>query len=130
MKKLVSMTVAAAALLVSANVYAEAGKTVRTVKQSYTCQQGKNVKVTYGFNKQGLPTFAESFVDGKTRGMKVNLAQSGAAGTVFGDENSYSLASVGELNRKAVRSARITITAPDGELVFKDCGVRGKKRRG
>ena len=32
---------------------------------NYTCQNNKKVSVTYGFNKQNLPTFAEANLNGK-----------------------------------------------------------------
>ncbi|MFB2538545.1 MULTISPECIES: adhesin [unclassified Acinetobacter] len=96
-----------------------------TSKQAvnYSCQNGKKVRVTYGFNKQGLPTYAMANVNGKTRTMPINLGDSGGNMTVFGEENSYILSADAITKRNARRSSMM-ITGPDNVIEFKGCRVR------
>lgn len=94
----------------------------------YTCQGGKKVRVVYGFNKQGLPTFAEAKIGGKTRFMPINLAHSDNVGTRFGDENNFSMAG-GAVTSQSYRNKDMMITAPDGEIVYQNCNAP-KKRYG
>lgn len=39
--------------------------TVKTSTVKYSCQNGKKLSVKYGFNKQGIPTYAEAKLSGK-----------------------------------------------------------------
>lgn len=90
---------------------------------NYRCNNGKSVKVTYGFNEQGLPTFAQANVNGKSRFMPINLNRTGSDGTVFGDENNFSLS--GEvMDSKNYRQADIMIMSPSSEIVYKGCVAR------
>ncbi len=96
--------------------------TVAKKSVNYTCQNHKKVKVIYGFNKQGLPTYAQSVLNGKSRFMPINLYRSDNVDTVFGDENNFSL--MGEnITRKNYRSS-INIQSPNSEIIFKGCNVR------
>ena len=98
----------------------EAGPTTKTAKVAYSCQQGKKITVKYGFNKQNLPTYASAKIGNKTRTMPINLSRSNDVDTIFGRENSYSL-STSYTDFKNVRKNPMLITAPDNEIVFKDC---------
>lgn len=92
----------------------------RTVK--YTCQSGKKVSITYGFNKQNLPTYAQANLDGKTRFMPINLSRSDNMDTVFGDENNYSLMS-NAITLKTVKKSHISIQDPASGFTHKGCNV-------
>ncbi|MFW2178252.1 MULTISPECIES: spore coat protein U domain-containing protein [unclassified Moraxella] len=87
-----------------------------------TCSNGTKVKVTYGFNRQGLPTYAQAYLNGKTRFMPVNLYRTDAVGTVFGDDNNFSLYS-GVITSKNYRQA-VNIQDPASEFIGKNCRVR------
>lgn len=90
---------------------------------SYVCQQGKKVKVTYGFNKQGLTTYASAVINGKRVQMPVNLDKSDNVETFYGKEGGYVLGT-GVMDGKSYRKQPIMITAPDNQIVFKDCSPR------
>lgn len=90
---------------------------------SYVCQQGKKVKVTYGFNKQGLTTYASAVINGKRVQMPINLDKSDNMDTFYGKEGGYVL-STGAMDSKSYRKQPIMITAPDNQIVFKDCSPR------
>ena len=89
--KLLTTVILSSALALS-GMAAAAGTSNPTVAKktvSYVCQQGKKVKVTYGFNKEG----------------------------------GYVL-STGAMDSKSYRKQPIMITAPDNQIVFKDCSPR------
>ncbi|EGV36820.1 ACP-like domain-containing protein [Neisseria weaveri] len=124
MKKILStLVVVAAATLTAGVAHADAGQAVRKSSVNYSCQQGKKVKVTYGFNKQNLPVYASAYVNGKTRYMPVNLNRSDNVETIFGDEDNFKL-STDYMNRANHRSKAIMITSPGQEIVFKGCKPR------
>ena len=79
--------------------------------------------VTYGFNKQGLTTSASAVVDGKRRFMPIDLDRSDNADTYYGKEGGYVL-STAYMDKKTYRKQPIMITAPDDEIVLKDCSPR------
>ncbi len=119
--KFATALLAAAMTLTAGAAYAnEAGPTTKTAKVAYSCQQGKKITVKYGFNKQNLPTYASAKIGNKTRTMPINLSRSNDVDTIFGRENSYSL-STSYTDFKNVRKNPMLITAPDNEIVFKDC---------
>ncbi|WP_308032038.1 ACP-like domain-containing protein [Neisseria cinerea] len=97
--------------------------TVAKKTVSYVCQQGKKVKVTYGFNKQGLTTYASAVINGKRVQMPINLDKSDNMDTFYGKEGGYVL-STGAMDSKSYRKQPIMITAPDNQIVFKDCSPR------
>lgn len=97
--------------------------TVAKKTVSYVCQQGKKVKVTYGFNKQGLTTYASAVINGKRVQMPVNLDKSDNVETFYGKEGGYVLGT-GVMDGKSYRKQPIMITAPDNQIVFKDCSPR------
>lgn len=99
--------------------------TVKTSRVKYQCQQGKKLTVRYGFNKQGLPTYAEAKLNGKTRFMPINLNTTDATGTNFGDENNFSLYA-DPMTWKTHRKAGMSIQSPASEILYKLCEPRKK----
>lgn len=101
-----------------------AADTVKIREVSYSCRQGGNLVVTYGFNAQRLPTYAEAFLGGKTRFMPINLNLSSVAGTTFGEsEDSWRLdADYMELNNYH-KIGLATVQDPANEITHKDCRV-------
>lgn len=89
---------------------------------NYDCGNGKRLKVTYGFNKQGLPTYAQAYLNGKTRFMPINLNYSDMVGTTFGDENNFSLSTEGITNKKYRKA--IQVQSPSSEIIYKSCSPR------
>ena len=94
--------------------------TQQPLQVNYSCQQGKTLTVAYGFNQQGLPTHASASIAGKTRYMPINLNRSDRAGTIFGDENNYSLSS-SYMDSKNFSKQPIMITDPGQQIVYKNC---------
>lgn len=121
--KILSTALLVAATLVAGVAHADAGEAVRKSSVSYSCQQGKKVKVTYGFNKQNLPVYASAHVNGKRRYMPINLNRSDSVDTIFGDENNFKL-STDYMTRSNHRAKSIMITSPGQEIVFKGCRPR------
>ena len=123
--KLLTTVILSSALALS-GMAAAAGTDNPTVAKktvSYVCQQGKKVKVTYGFNKQGLTTYASAAIKGKQVQMPINLDKSDNMDTFYGKEGGYVL-STGAMDSKSYRKQPIMITAPDNQIVFKDCSPR------
>lgn len=118
---LFSALLAAASSTFAAGAAAHKKTTAHTSKSvSYTCQSGKTLKVTYGFNRQGIPTHASAFMGGKTRYMPINLNRSDNVDTIFGDENNYSL-STSYMDRANYARQPVMVTDPAQEIVYKDC---------
>ncbi|WLF83733.1 adhesin [Moraxella sp. ZY210820] len=133
MKKLLQTIVPAALLSVGLMATATANaqtaqeahaSTVTTKQVTYVCSGKKPVKVTYGFNKQGLPTYAQAVLNGKARFMPINLAHSDFVGTHFGNENSYTLGT-DAITVKNYKKSTILVTTPDNEIIYKNCKSRG-----
>ena len=97
--------------------------TVAKKTVSYVCQQGKRLDVTYGFNKQGLTTYAAAKVNGKRITLPIDLNRSDNTDTYYGKEGGYVL-STAYMDKKTYRKQPIMITAPDDEIVLKDCSPR------
>lgn len=95
-------------------------KTASKRSVNYSCQSGKKVTVTYGFNKQGMPTYAQATLNGKSRFMPINLNRSDSVDTVFGDENNFSL-STSAMNKNNYRKISVSIMSPASEILFKNC---------
>lgn len=89
----------------------------------YECQSGKKVLVKYGFNKEGLPTYASSYINGTSRYMPINLDRSDDVDTFFGTENTYSLSSE-QMTKNNYRQQSIMIMSPSQQILFKDCRAR------
>ena len=118
--KLLTTVILSSALALS-GMAAAAGTSNPTVAKktvSYVCQQGKKVKVTYG-----LTTYASAAIKGKQVQMPINLDKSDNMDTFYGKEGGYVL-STGAMDSKSYRKQPIMITAPDNQIVFKDCSPR------
>ena len=96
------------------------GKINKTGSVSYMCLNNRRVKVNYAFNDAGVPVKAEAVVNGRKRIMQYDLNRSDNVDTFFKDGAGYNLTSS---NRDAdnFRQSGIMITAPDGNIVYKDC---------
>ncbi|MDO4693886.1 MAG: adhesin [Eikenella sp.] len=128
MKKAVYAALVAAAALVAGSAQAQTPDlnhedAVRTASVRYTCQGGKRLTVTYGFNRQDLPVYASAYMNGKRRYMPVNLNVSDRTATTFGDENNFKL-STDYLDRRNYRSRSVMVTSPGQELIYKSCRPR------
>ena len=113
--KLLTTVILSSALALS-GMAAAAGTSNPTVAKktvSYVCQQGKKVKVTY----------ASAAIKGKQVQMPINLDKSDNMDTFYGKEGGYVL-STGAMDSKSYRKQPIMITAPDNQIVFKDCSPR------
>ena len=89
---------------------------------NYTCQNNKKVSVTYGFNKQNLPTFAEANLNGKKRFLPINLGRSDMVDTVFGDEEYFSIMT-GALRLNNYHKSSANIQDASSEIIYKGCNV-------
>ncbi|MDN5733573.1 MAG: adhesin [Psychrobacter sp.] len=89
---------------------------------NYSCQNNKKVSVTYGFNKEYLPTFAEATLNGKTRFLPINLGRSDNVGTVFGDEDNFSIMT-GPLRLNNYHNSSANIQNAKSEILYKGCNV-------
>lgn len=115
-KYLLATLVAATAMIGATSANAMTPKTLQ-----YSCQGGKNVNVTYHFNKQGIPTKAVARLDGKTRVMPINLAKSDDVSTLFGKSGTYMLGSEQMDSGNYTEVGVSTITAPSGNILYKSC---------
>lgn len=102
--------------------------TVYKRQVNYACQGGKRLSVEYGFNEQKLPTYAQISAVGKARFMPVNLAHSDLAGTRFGDDDNYSLASSALTLGNYHKSTLSTIQNPASDILYKSCQVKSVKK--
>jgi len=94
---------------------------------NYTCQNKKKVSVTYGFNKQNLPTFAEANLNGKKRFLPINLGRSDMVDTVFGDEEYFSIMT-GALRLNNYHKSSANIQDASSEIIYKGCNVKSIKK--
>ena len=99
-----------------------AGKITKTGSVSYMCLNNRRVKVNYAFNGAGVPVKAEAVVNGRKRVMQYDLNRSDNVDTFFKDGAGYSLTS-SNMDANNFRQNDIMITAPNGELVYKDCSA-------
>lgn len=106
---------------------------VRSAKQlankvrqvTYSCPTGDTVQVNYGFNDQGLSTYAEANLGGKTRFLPLNWTESGGEAMTFGDDKDWQIFGV-YLQPDNDRHSGIHIY-PDAEPSYR-CDVVGTKR--
>lgn len=96
-----------------------ADATIVTKSVNYQCQSHKQLSVTYGFDKQNQPTYAQAFLNGKTRFMPLNVKHSDQVSTVFGDENNFRL-STAQMTAENYQLPML-ITDPAQEIIFKNC---------
>ena len=97
-----------------------AGKINKTGSVSYMCLNDRRVKVNYAFNDAGVPVKAEAVVNGRKRIMQYDLNRSDNVDTFFKDGAGYNLTS-SNMDADNFRQSGIMITAPDGNIVYKDC---------
>ena len=100
---------------------------VKIRQVNYSCQNNKKVSVTYGFNKQDLPTFAEANLDGKKRFLPINLGRSDTVDTVFGDEDNFSIMT-GALRLNNYHTSSANIQNASSEILYKGCDVKSIKK--
>lgn len=102
---------------------------VKERQVSYVCSNKRSVKITYGFNEQGLPTFAEASLNGKNRFMPINLARSNNVNTNFGDENNFSLMSIGsDLNLSNYHRSSVNVQDPSSQILYKLCDAKSVRK--
>lgn len=93
--------------------------TVNEKTVHYKCDNNINLDVKFGFNREGLPTEATTFLNASTQVMKLNLKDSDAYTSVFEGENGYRLGSGGITLDNANQSS-VIITKPNNQLI-KNC---------
>lgn len=120
--------VANASDLMDARTADKSATKVREV--TYQCAIGGKVVVNFGFNKQKLPTFAESHLGGKTRFLPINLKHSDIAGTLFGDENGWRIGA-SAITLGNYHKSDILVEDPNSVITYKHCKVvKVKKIKG
>lgn len=122
-KPTAALFLAAAVVAGAAQAHSAHDTVVRKSTVSYQCEQGKKLKVNYGFNKQNLPVYASAYMNGKTRYMPLNLERSDNVDTVFGDEDNFKL-STDYMDRANHRKKTVMITSPGQSILFKNCTPR------
>lgn len=94
---------------------------------NYSCQNNNKISVTYGFNKEYLPTFAEANLNGKKRFLPINLARSDDTMTVFGEEENFSIMT-GPLRLNNYHKSSANIQNASSEILYKGCDVASIKK--
>ncbi|MDO4451175.1 MAG: adhesin [Moraxella sp.] len=102
--------------------------TVNKRQVTYQCQGKKSIKVTYGFNKQNQPTYAQATLNGKTRFMPINLAHSDNVDTWFGNDNNFNLSTPAMTLANYHKTSIATIQDPASNILYKDCQVKSSKK--
>lgn len=100
---------------------------VKVRQVNYSCQNNNKVSVTYGFNKQNLPTYASVNLNGKDRFLPINLGRSDDVDTVFGDEDNYSIMS-SALSLGNYHKSSVNIQDASSKIVYKGCDVKSIKK--
>lgn len=100
---------------------------VKVRQVNYTCQSNKKLSVTYGFNKQNLPTYAQANLDGKDRFLPINLGRSDTVDTVFGDEENFSIMS-NAMRLNNYHKSSINVQDASSKILYKGCEVQSVKR--
>lgn len=96
---------------------------VTSVKQAnYICQQGKKMKVEYGFNEVGIPVYALVNFKGTKLKLPYDLDQSSEASTFF-TKDGYVFAGDG-MTVDTYRNSFMMLTAPSNEILYKMCKAR------
>ena len=91
----------------------------RSGSVAYVCQQGRRVNVNYHFNSAGVPTSAELRVNNRNLRLPYNLSASDNVDTVF-SANGYRL-TTNAMDSANYRSQDIIVSAPNGQMLYKDC---------
>ena len=100
---------------------------VKVRQVNYTCQSNKKLSVTYGFNKQNLPTYAQANLNGKDRFLPINLGRSDTVDTVFGDEENFSIMS-NAMRLNNYHKSSINVQNASSEILYKGCDVKSVKK--
>ncbi|WP_019673294.1 ACP-like domain-containing protein [Psychrobacter lutiphocae] len=100
---------------------------VKVRQVNYTCQNNGKISVKYGFNKQNLPTYAEAYLNGKTRFLPINLGRSDDVQTVFGDEENFSIMS-DTLRLNNYHKSSVNIQNANSEFLYKGCDAKSIKK--
>lgn len=100
---------------------------VKVRQVNYTCQSNKKLSVTYGFNKQNLPTYAQANLNGKDRFLPINLGRSDTVDTVFGDEENFSIMS-NAMRLNNYHKSSINVQDASSKILYKGCEVQSVKR--
>ena len=100
---------------------------VKVRQVNYSCQNNKKVSVTYGFNKQNLPKYAEAYLNGKKRFLPINLGRSDVVDTVFGDEDNFSIMS-GALSLNNYHKSSVNIQDAGSKILYKGCNTKSVKK--
>ncbi|UNU74237.1 adhesin [Moraxella nasovis] len=100
---------------------------VKVRQVTYQCNIGGTTKVTYGFNRQNLPTYAEMNLGGKSRFLPINLERSDIAGTYFGNDDSWQIGT-DVLTLGNYHKSDVIIHSPAAETAYKGCHVVKVKR--
>ena len=82
--------------------------------------------MNYGFNDQGLPTYAEANFGGTTRFLLINLVESIGELMIFGDDNDWQIFGL-YLQLDNDHHSYVHIIDPDAEASYR-CDVVGTKR--
>ena len=104
--------------------------TTKIHEVTYRCSAGSgdcNLRVRYGFNRQNLPTYAQSTVYGKSRFMPINLYRSDNTGTYFGEEDNWTLGA-GAMDLRNYNKVDIMIQSPDNDITHKSCRATKVRR--
>lgn len=97
--------------------------TVAKKAVNYGCQSGKSTRITYGFNRQGLPTSATISVGRHVMVLPYNQAMSNDQETWFGREGGYRVAT-DYMDSKNYREKNVSVFSPKEEFLFKNCDAR------
>ena len=120
-----SVKVCASAALIAAAFGLSAPALAAGGTVSYVCQNNRTVNVQYQFNAQGIPTTAQAVLNGSKRVLRYDLDRSDNVDTFFKDRAGYNLGS-NYMDSSNYRNSNIMITAPNNQILFKDCSPRGK----
>lgn len=121
--KILTALALSAGMMATAGAAVDANKITKRGTVHYSCQSGKNVSVSYGFNAAGVPVTATAKLEGKTRVLRYDMNRSDNVGTFFKDARGYDIGA-DELNSRNFRKASLMITSPKNQILFKSCMPR------
>ncbi|PSJ81018.1 adhesin [Neisseria iguanae] len=108
----------------------EAREITTKVRQvTYNCSIGGRVGVTYGFDKQKYPTYAQARLGGKNRFLPINWQHSDVAtdSFSFGDENTWTIGG-SSLTLGSYHNSNVLILSPGSKISYKNCKVASIKK--
>ncbi|QMT33565.1 adhesin [Conchiformibius steedae DSM 2580] len=124
--KIFSAIALSAGLIASASAATSpinANKITKRANVSYTCQGGKHLTVSYGFNAAGVPVTATARVNGQNRVMRYDLNHSDNVSSFFKDARGYRLGA-SNIDSRNYRKASVMVTEPNNRIAFKSCMPR------